>query len=194
MKTAKVPNCLSCVQSHMLVWHIPACGPRKQQNFVFFCGAAIALARMRNHVVVHLQNRDVVTDPTTHGGAEPCGFCGRTTGTCTTSIVLKKISSTCSCVVPLKHAVAMRKQRTQRTNKENMPRECPIPGCSATPWVLNIKTHVARCHPTVAPNTVDLTEWVIVSQDDEKKKGQAKKNPHGDEAQDHLESGTGGSQ
>ena len=62
----------------------------------------------------------------------------------------KKISSTCWCVVTLKQAVAMRKQ-------ENMPRECPILGCSAGPWVLNIKTHLARCHPTMAPHTVDLT-------------------------------------
>ena len=73
-------------------------------------------------------------------------------------------------MVPLKHTVAMRKQ-------ENMPRECPIPGCSATFWVLNIKTHLAPCHPTVAPNTIDLTEWVVVSQDDEKKRGRAKKIP-----------------
>ena len=88
---------------------------------------------------------------------------------------------------PLKLAMAMRKH-------ENMPRECPIPGCSATPWVLNIKTHLARCHPTVATNTVALTEWVVVSQDDEKKKGASQKNTHADEAQDHVESGKGGRQ
>ena len=58
--------------------------------------------------------------------------------------------------------------------QENMPCECPIPGCSATLWVLNIKTHLALCHPTVAPKTIDLTEWVVVSQDEEKKKGRAK--------------------
>ena len=133
-------------------------------KFYLLCGAAIALARMRNHVAVHFQKGEVVTDPRMFGEAEPCGFCGRTIGTCTTNIVRKKISSTCPCVGPLKLAVAMRKQ-------ENMPHECPIPGCSATPWVLNIKTHLARCHPTVAPNTVDLTEWVVVNQDDEKKKG-----------------------
>ena len=34
VKTAKVPNVLSCVQSHTPVWHIPACGPRKQHNFL----------------------------------------------------------------------------------------------------------------------------------------------------------------
>ena len=104
------------------------------------------------------------------GEAEPCGFCGRTKGMCTTSIVRKKSRNTCPCVVPLKLAMAMHKQ-------ENMPRESPIPGCSATSWVLNIKNHLAWCHPTVAPNTVDLMEWVVVSQDDEKKKGRAKKIP-----------------
>ena len=39
------------------------------------------------------------------------------------------------------------------------------------------QTHLARCHQTVAPNTVHLTEWVVVGQDDEKKKGRAKKVP-----------------
>ena len=121
-------------------------------------------------MAVHLQKGEVVTDPRMRGETGPCVFCGRTTCTRTTSIVRKKISSTCPCVVPMKLAVAMRKQ-------ENIPRECPIPGCSGTPWVLNIKTHLARCHPTVAPNTVGLTEWVAVSQDDEKKKGRAKKIP-----------------
>ena len=112
----------------------------------------------------------MVTDPRMRGEAEPCGCCGCSTCTCTRSIVRKKISGTCPCVVTSKHAMAMHKQ-------ENMPRKCPIPGCSATPWVLNIKTHLARCHPTVAANTVDLTEWVVVSWDDEKKKGRAKKIP-----------------
>ena len=82
----------------------------------------------------------------------------------------QEISSTCPCVVPLKHVVAMRRQ-------ENMPRECPIPRCNATPWVLNIKTHLARCHSTVAPNTVDISERVVVSQVVEKGRGRAKKIP-----------------
>ena len=85
-----------------------------------------------------------------------------------TSIVLKKISSTCPFVVTLKPALAMRKQ-------ENMPCECAIHRCVATPWVLNIKTHLARCHPTVPPHTLDLTEWVVVSRDDAEKKERAKK-------------------
>ena len=162
VKTAKVPNCPQlCAEPYAGVAHASV-RPAEATEFCLFCGAAVAVARMRNHVAWHLQKGEVVTDPRMRGEAEPCGFCERTTGTCTTSIVRKKISSTCPCVVPLKLTVAMRKQ-------ENMPHECPIPGCSGTPWVLNIKTHLARCHPTVAPNTVDLTEWVVVSQDDEKK-------------------------
>ena len=156
MKTAKVPNCPHlCAELDAGVAHTSV-RPAEATEFCLFCGAAIALARMRNHVAVHLQKGEVVTDPRMRGEAEPCGFCGRTTGMCTTSIVRKKISSTGPCVAPLKLAMAMRKQ-------ENMPREFPIPGCSATRWVLNIKTHLARCHPTMAPNTVDLTEWVVVS-------------------------------
>ena len=53
--------------------------------------------------------------------------------------------------------------------------DCAISGCSATPFVFNVKTHLARCHPSLSPNTVDVTAWVIASQDDEKKKGRAKK-------------------
>ena len=41
------------------------------------------------------------------GEAEPGDFDGHSTGTCTTSIVRKKIISTCPCVVTLKQAVAM---------------------------------------------------------------------------------------
>ena len=85
-------------------------------------------------MAVHLQREEVVVDPKMRGEAEPCGFCGRSTSTCTTSIVRKKINTTCPFVVTLEPAVAMCKQ-------ENMPRECPVPGCSATPWFLNIKTH-----------------------------------------------------
>ena len=36
VKIAKVPNCPRLPQSHSLVWHIQACGPRKQRNFVCF--------------------------------------------------------------------------------------------------------------------------------------------------------------
>ena len=37
--------------------------PAEATEFCLFCGVAIALARMRNHVAVHLQKGEVVTDP-----------------------------------------------------------------------------------------------------------------------------------
>ena len=69
--------------------------PAEATEFCLFCGVAIGLARMRNHVAVHLQKGELVMEPRMCGEAEPCGFCGRSTGTCTTSIVCKKISSQC---------------------------------------------------------------------------------------------------
>ena len=97
----------------------------KATEFWVFCGVAIALARMRNHVAMLVQRGEAVVDPGMRDEAEPCGFCERSSGAWTESILRGEISSTCPCVVTLKPAVAMRKQ-------ENMPRECPIPGCSVT--------------------------------------------------------------
>ena len=85
------------------------------------------------------------------GEVKPYRFAGCGADMCTTSIVRREISCTFPCVVTLKQGMAMCKQETLR-------RECPAPVCNATPWVLNIKTHLAGCHPTVALNTVDLTE------------------------------------
>ena len=110
VKTAKVPNCPQLrAEAYTGVAHTSV-RPAEATEFCLFCGAAIALARMRHHVAVHWQRGEVVTDLRPHGEAEPCGFCGRTTGTCTTSIVGKKISNTCPCVVPLKLAIATRKK------------------------------------------------------------------------------------
>ena len=121
LKTAMVPNCPQLrAHPYATVAHTSV-PPAEATKFGLCCGVAIVLARMCNHVVVHLQKGEVVIHPRMRGEAKPCGFYGCTTGKCTTSIVHKKISSTC----PLKHTMAMRKQ-------ENMPRECPIPGCTAT--------------------------------------------------------------
>ena len=85
VKTAKVPNCPQlCAEPYAGVAHTSV-RPAAAIEFCLFFGAAIALARMRHHVAVHLQKGEVATDPRMHGEAEPCDFCGRTTGTCTTS-------------------------------------------------------------------------------------------------------------
>ena len=125
VKTAKVPNCPQLRVEPYVGVADTSVRPTEATEFCLFCRAAIALARMRNHVAVHLQKAEVVTDPRMRVEAERCGLRGHTISTCTTSIVRKEISTTCPCVVPLKLAVAMHKQ-------ESMPRECSIPGCSAT--------------------------------------------------------------
>ena len=74
VKTAKVPNCPQlCAELDAGVAHTSV-RPAEATEFCLFCGAAIALARMRNHVAVHLQKGEVVTDPRMRGEAEPCGF------------------------------------------------------------------------------------------------------------------------
>ena len=147
VKTAQVPNCPQLrAEPYAGVAHTSV-RPAEATEFCLFCGVAIALVRMCNHVAVHSQRGEVVVDPKMRGEAEPCGFCGRSTGTCTKSIVRKKISSGCPCVVTLKLAVAMRKQ-------ENMLHECRIPGYSAIPWNFKhqnslgmVPSHGATEHP-----------------------------------------------
>ena len=65
VNTAKVPDCpqLRAERCHTSV------RPAEATEFCLFCGVAIALARMRNHVAVHLQKGEVVTDPRLHGEA-----------------------------------------------------------------------------------------------------------------------------
>ena len=131
-----------------------------------FCGVAIALARMHDHVAVHLQKR-VVMDPRMRREAEPCGFCGSE---------YKHVHHKYCAQENEHHLPVCSHIQAQRpcTNKNTCPVNVLFAGASATPWVLNCKTRLARCHRTVAPNTVDLTECVVASQDDEKKRGEPK--------------------
>ena len=54
LKTAKVPNCPQLrAEPYAGVAHTSV-RPAEAAEFCLFCGAAIALARMRNHVAVYL--------------------------------------------------------------------------------------------------------------------------------------------
>ena len=62
VKTAKVPNCPELrAKPYSGVAHTSV-RPAEATKFCFFYGAAIAMARMRNYVVVLLQKGEVVTD------------------------------------------------------------------------------------------------------------------------------------
>ena len=63
MKTAQVPNCPQLrAEPYAGVAHT-SMRPAEATEFCLFCGVAVALARMRHHVAVHLQKGEVVTDP-----------------------------------------------------------------------------------------------------------------------------------
>ena len=53
--------------------------------------------------------------------------------------------------------------------KENVPRACPVPLCTAALWLLNIKQHLARCHATLQLDSIDLKDWKVATQQTEKK-------------------------
>ena len=67
VKIAKVPNCPQLrAEAYAGVAHTSV-RRAEATEFCLFCGAAITLARMRNHVAVHLQKGEVVTDTRMRG-------------------------------------------------------------------------------------------------------------------------------
>ena len=63
VKTARVANCPRLrAELYALVAHT-SLRPAEATEFCLFCGVAIALARMRNHVAMHLQKGEMVMDP-----------------------------------------------------------------------------------------------------------------------------------
>ena len=81
-------------------------------------------------------------------------MCGGTTGTCVTTVVGKSVKSSCPYAFTFKLAVA-------KSKKENVLRECPVPLCTALPWAVNMKSHMARCHPNIGLDTIDCSEWYV---------------------------------
>ena len=62
VKTAQVPNCPQLrAEPYAGVAHTSV-RPAEATKFCLFCGVAIALARMHNHVAMHLQKGEVVTE------------------------------------------------------------------------------------------------------------------------------------
>ena len=100
--------------------------------------------------------------------AEPCGLCGWTRDTRVNTFVGKIVKASCPYAFTFKLAIAKRK-------RENVSRECLVPLCSAVPWAINSKCYMARCHPTVALDTIDFSEWYIAVPPAAKNKKEKKK-------------------
>ena len=105
VKTAQVPTCPQWRAEPYAGVANTSVRPAQATQFRLFCGVAIALARMRNHVAVHLQRGEVVVEPKMRGEAEPVDFV----------------------------VVVQARARRVLCGRKSAPRECPIPGCSATP-------------------------------------------------------------
>ena len=122
-----------------------------------FCDAAVPLRIMLDHMVGHIAKGDAVADARNRGKAEPCGFCGRSTGTCETTLNGTKVSTNCPYPYSFKYKKALEKKR-------NLPRKCPVPTCTASPFTLNIEYHLRLVHPGLDPETIEVSDWVVEKQ------------------------------
>ena len=112
---------------------------------------------MLDHVAEHIAKGDAVADARHRGKAEPCGFCGRSTETCENTLNGTKVSTNCRYQYSFKYKKALEKKR-------NVPRKCPVPMCTASPFTLNIEYHLRLVHPGLDPETIEVSDWVVEKQ------------------------------
>ena len=112
---------------------------------------------MLDHVAKHIAEGDAVADAHHRGQAEPCGFCGRSSGTCETTLNGTKVCTSCPYQYSFKYKKALEKKR-------NVPRKCPVPMCPASPFTLNIKCHLRLVHPGLDPETIEVSDWIVEMQ------------------------------
>ena len=48
--------------------------------------------------------------------------------------------------------------------KRNVPRSCPVPMCTSSPFTLNIRLHLQQAHPMFDASTWDMTTWTVEKQ------------------------------
>ena len=122
-----------------------------------FCDEAVPLALMLDHVAEHIKNGSPLRDAQYVGEAEPCGFCGRANGTCETTLHGAQVRTNCQYRYNFKYQKALEK-------KCNVPRNCPVPMCTALLFTLNIRLHLQQAHPLFDASTLDMTTWRVEKQ------------------------------
>ena len=133
-----------------------------------FCDVAVPLRIMFDHVAEHIAKGDTVVDARHRGKAEPCGFCGRSTGTSETTVNGTKVCTNCPYRYSFKYKKALQKKR-------NVPRKCPVPMCPASPFTLNIKYPLRLVHPGLDPETIEVSDWADCPACSEDKGGERRK-------------------
>jgi hypothetical protein len=122
-----------------------------------FCTEKLDVKRMLDHVALHVKAGDKLSDPAHLGGAEACGYCGRTIGICSTTLIRQTVNSNCMYKYSFKYKTAKQKRR-------NIPQPCPVHMCIATPFTLNIHHHLQAKHPGTALDDLDLRDWEVREQ------------------------------
>ena len=131
--------------------------PADDVRCCLFCDAAVPLCIMLDHVAEHIAKGDAVADARHRGQAEPCGFCGCSTGTCETTLNGTKVCTNCPYRYSFKYKKALEKKR-------NVPRKCPVLMCPTSPFTLNIKCHLRLMHPGLDPETIEVSDWIVEKQ------------------------------
>ena len=119
-----------------------------------FCDTVVSIKKMLDHVAAHLERGDPMPNANKGGDHEACGFCGQTDGQCKTELAGKTVKSTCLYASRLHYSTALK-------NFRNVPQQCPVPGCMATPFTLNIRKHFERSHPRTNIGGYDISGWVV---------------------------------
>ena len=114
--------------------------PSPEMKNCLFCDAVVSIKKMLDYVAAHLERGDPMPNANKDEDHEACGFCGQTDGQCKTELAGKTVKSTCPYASRLHYSTAPEEFR-------NMPRQCPVPGCMATRFTLNIRKHFERSHP-----------------------------------------------
>ena len=118
-----------------------------------FCDVAAPLRIMLDRVVDYIAIGDAMADAWHCGQAEACGFCGRSTRTCNTTLNVTKVCTNC----PYRDKKALERNC-------NVPWKCPIPMCPASPLTLNIQCHLQLLHRGLEPEPIDVGDWVVEKQ------------------------------
>ena len=118
-----------------------------------FCDAVVPLRIMLDHVAHHIAKGDTMDDARHRGQAEPCGLCGRSIGTCETTLNGTKLCTNCHYRYSFKYKKALEKKR-------NVPRKCRVPMCPASQGTLNIQCRPQLVHPGLDPERTAVRDWV----------------------------------
>ena len=86
--------------------------------------------------------------------AEPRSFCGWANGTCETTLHGAKLRTNCPYRYKFKYKKALEKNCS-------VPRNCPVPMCTVSPFTLKIRLHLQQAHPLFHASTMDMARWMV---------------------------------